>query len=77
MSVSIKALALIGVLALLATAARSDGIGAFDNGQGVFGRLGSFGQGVVAPPPTCSPGGPTGQMDFSVCSNIAITAAIL
>lgn len=26
---------------------------------------------------SCSPGGPTGQMDFSVCSNIAITAAIL
>ena len=30
----------------------------------------------AGPPPTCSPGSPTGQMDFSVCSNIAITAAL-
>ena len=25
---------------------------------------------------SCSPGAPTGQMDFSVCSNIGITAAL-
>lgn len=44
------------------------GINQFDGGI-------SNGGGSVTPPPTCSPGGPTGQMDFSVCSNIAITAA--
>jgi hypothetical protein len=35
--------------------------------------IGPSGSGVAAP---CVPGAPTGQMDFSVCSNIAITAAV-
>lgn len=35
------------------------------------GRSGSGGGGG------CAPGGPTGQMDFSVCSNIAIIAAAM
>ncbi len=34
------------------------------------------GPGMTSIPPACSPGNPTGQMDFSVCSNIAITAAL-
>lgn len=50
-------------------------------GLGLGNRFGHLGAavigGAVAPPPTCSPGGPTGQLDFSVCSNIAITAAVL
>lgn len=29
----------------------------------------------TGPPPPCIPGAATGQMDFSVCSNIGITAA--
>jgi len=28
------------------------------------------------PPPSCNPGTATGEMDFSKCSNIAITAAV-
>jgi hypothetical protein len=35
------------------------------------------GPGMKAVPPACSPGNPTGQMDFSVCSNVAITAAVM
>ncbi len=34
------------------------------------------GPGMTSTPAACSPGNPTGQMDFSVCSNIAITAAL-
>lgn len=41
------------------------------NGPGVTTPGGSI---PVAP---CVPGGPTGQMDFSLCSNIAITAAAM
>lgn len=29
------------------------------------------------PPPPCVPGAPNGQMDFSVCSNVGITAAVM
>jgi hypothetical protein len=47
MLASTKRLALVTVLILIATAARSDGIGAFDNGRGLFGRLGSLGQGAI------------------------------
>lgn len=41
----------------------------------------AFGEAFRAPggsisPPACSPGNATGEMDFSVCSNIAITAAV-
>jgi hypothetical protein len=53
---------------------------AFGLGEGnTFGKLGAIpnGSGTPTPPPTCSPGGPTGQMDFSICSNIAITAAVM
>lgn len=32
--------------------------------------------GSSIPPPTCNPGSATGEMDFSVCSNVAITAAL-
>jgi len=34
------------------------------------------GPGMTSTPASCSPGNATGQMDFSVCSNIAITAAL-
>ena len=57
-------------------AAQAIGVG----GEGLrFGRVGATAgkAGPAPPPPTCSPGGPTGQMDFSVCSNIAITAAAM
>lgn len=42
---------------------------------------GAFGPGIATqggsiPPPVCNPGMATGEMDFSVCSNIAITAAL-
>lgn len=42
---------------------------------------GAFGPGFATSgssitPPACSPGNATGEMDFSVCSNIAITAAL-
>lgn len=41
------------------------------NGPGVTTPGGSI------PAAPCAPGGPTGQMDFSLCSNIAITAAAM
>jgi hypothetical protein len=34
------------------------------------------GGGNPIPPPPCIPGTSNGQMDFSVCSNIGITAAL-
>lgn len=40
MSTTSKTRLLIAVLSLIATAAFADGIGSFDNGQGVFGALG-------------------------------------
>lgn len=58
--------------------ARADGItnlgagGIYDVTPGYL----SAGIGNPAPPPVCTPGLPTGQMNFSVCSNIAITAAL-
>jgi hypothetical protein len=39
MSTTSKALIALAIMSLLATAARSDGIGSFDNGQSVFGGL--------------------------------------
>jgi hypothetical protein len=56
-------------------AAHAIGVG----GEGLrFGRVGATaGKAIPFVPPTCTPGGPTGQMDFSVCSNIAITAAAM
>jgi hypothetical protein len=62
-------------LAASAYAAHAIGVG----GEGLrFGRLGATAGNATAapPPPTCSPGAPTGEMDFSVCSNIGITAAL-
>lgn len=41
------------------------------------GFCGPLVQGSGPPPPVCTPGGPTGQMDFSLCSNIGITAVVL
>jgi hypothetical protein len=35
------------------------------------------GPGMTATAAACSPGNPTGQMDFSVCSNVGITAAVM
>ncbi len=66
------------LLVLLALSAGVIGAHAFGLGEGNrFGRLGAFKKnGGSGPPPACVPGGPTGQMDFSVCSNIAITAAL-
>lgn len=58
-----------GAYAATVTPQRGGGIGQFDGG------ISSSGGAVVTP--ACSPGGPTGQMDFSVCSNIAITAAAM
>jgi hypothetical protein len=43
---------------------------------GSFGSWGGFGSIKSAAGSACSPGGPTGQMDFSVCSNVGITAAL-
>lgn len=60
------------LLLALAGAAHAFGLGLGNR----FGKLGvSSGAGTISPPPTCSPGAPTGQMDFSVCSNVGITAA--
>jgi hypothetical protein len=67
------------LLILLTLAAGIYSAQAFGLGEGNrFGRLGFFKKnGASGPPPVCAPGGPTGQMDFSVCSNIAITAAAM
>lgn len=67
-------ISLTAVLILLALAGAAHAFG-----LGLGNRFGwrPVANGVAAPPPTCTPGGPTGQMDFSVCSNIAITAAVL
>lgn len=68
------------ILALLCVGcfARADGITNVGSGgvyDVTFGYL-AAGVGIPGPPPVCTPGLPTGQMDFSVCSNIAITAAL-
>ncbi len=65
----------IAILMLLGTLAAAH---AFSLGLGNrFGHLGSIAKvGPPTPPPVCIPGEATGEMDFSVCSNIAITAAL-
>lgn len=69
-----RILSAIFILVALIGAAHAFGLGLGNR----FGHLGAgSGKAVIAPPPTCSPGAPTGQMDFSLCSNIAITAAVL
>lgn len=50
MSASARALALVAMLCLIATAARSDGIGSFDNNRGIFGGIGTWVSSSVAPP---------------------------
>lgn len=52
------------------------GVGRLGLGMGKLGAADSQGSNGTAPV-GCVPGAPTGQMDFSVCSNIAITAALL
>lgn len=68
MRVAIALLLLIGTLA----AAHAFGLGEGNR----FGRLGAFKKATPSAPVVCIPGAATGQMDFSVCSNIAITAAL-
>lgn len=68
-----RVIAPILILLALAGAAHAFGLGEGNR----FGRLGSFKKPGSSAPVTCTPGGPTGQMDFSVCSNIAITAAAM
>lgn len=63
------------VLILLALAGAAHAIGLGEGNR--FGRLGAFKRATPPAPVVCNPGGPTGQMDFSVCSNIAITAAAM
>ncbi len=63
--------ATIAILMLIASLAVAH---AFSLGLGNrFGKLGSISK---VGPPKCIPGEATGEMDFSVCSNIAITAAL-
>jgi hypothetical protein len=33
--------------------------------------------GSSIPPPSCAPGNATGEMDFSVCSNLAVLPALV
>lgn len=61
------------ILLALAGAAHAFGLGEGNR----FGKLGAFKKNGSSAPVVCVPGGPTGQMDFSVCSNIAITAAAM
>lgn len=43
--------------------------------NGIFGRgVNTAGSSIA--PPVCTPGNSTGEFDFSVCSNLAITAAV-
>lgn len=67
--------AAIAILMLLGSLAVAH---AFSLGLGNrFGKLGHIAKvGPPVPPPECIPGTATGEMDFSVCSNIAITAAL-
>lgn len=64
-------------LLLMATSARSDGLGNY----GLIGQPDSGGIGgslaALAPPPPCTPGTNNGQLDFSVCSNIAYVPALI
>lgn len=67
--------ALIVILTLIAVVSAAHAIGLGEGNR--FGRLGAIsGGGAVIPPSPCVPGASTGEMDFSVCSNIAITAAV-
>ena len=50
MSASIKGTALVAALLLIATGARSDGIGSFNNGAGIFGGMWGAGKVTVTPP---------------------------
>lgn len=69
MRTAVALLMLVGMLA----AAHAFGLGEGNR----FGRLGFIAKnGGSGPPPACIPGAATGEMDFSVCSNIAITAAL-
>jgi hypothetical protein len=67
--------AVLIALALALTAARSDGISGNAVGADVFGGIAR--NGTPPPPPTCTPGAPTGQLDFSVCSNIIYVPALI
>lgn len=63
------------VLLLLALAGAAHAFGLGEGNR--FGQLGAFKKNAGSgPPPVCIPGAATGEMDFSVCSNIAITAAL-
>jgi hypothetical protein len=66
----------LGLLAAGAAFAQFNKCGAGFCPSGIFGR--SFGdEGGVGVPSGCSPGSATGEMDFSICSNLAITAAAM
>jgi hypothetical protein len=70
-----KRAALIIAALLIASTAHSDGI--FNpSGFGVGSFEGPHNSGTPVAV-SCVPGAPNGQMDFSVCSNIAITAAVM
>lgn len=70
---------ILGIAALVAVSYAPQvtalGIGRLGLGMGKLGAADSQGSNGI-PPVGCVPGAPTGQMDFSVCSNIGITAAL-
>ena len=73
---STRTLYLLFVIAALALLSAPQ-VFAFGVGMPTLGKLGaSSSQGSNGVGPSCTPGAPTGQMDFSICSNIAITAAL-